>query len=316
MIKDRELRDDPVAGPDDHPREQALGLRRVHSMNRPEGHDILRSWRTLADARPSPHPIFVGETFVYDMEQLVSFYGDGDDELHLAFNIPFALAELGAAPLRGIVEAIEERLPEAAWPVYMGSNHDIGRFATRWAAGDAAKARAALVMLLTLRGTPFLYQGDEIALEDGFVPEDRVLDVHDRDPCRTPMPWTYGPGGGFTAQGAQPWLPMTDPGQNNVASQRGDAGSTLNLARDLIALRRAEADLRSGAYETLPAPEGAWAWRRGERFAVAVNLSDSPVAVEGLSGGIAIATDRRREGEAIDGPLTVEQWSAVVVRLS
>jgi alpha-glucosidase len=99
------------------------------------------------------------------------------------------------------VEGVEGGLPELSWPVYTGSNHDAGRLATRWAGGDEAKARCALLMLLTLRGTPFLYYGDEIALPDGDVPPERRKDPvpDNRDGCRTPMPWT--PDGGFTDGG-------------------------------------------------------------------------------------------------------------------
>jgi alpha-glucosidase len=312
LIKDRLLRDDPPATADDHPEVRDRGLRQVYSMNRPEGHDILRDWRRIAD---EDGQVLVGETFVYDLEQLIPFYGAGDDELHLAFNIPFALSPLAAAPLRDIVETMEARLPQGAWPVYTGSNHDIGRLATRWAGGDERRARTALLMLLTLRGTPFLYAGDEIALPDGEIPAGRVRDVDGRDGCRTPMPWAPGRGGGFTAAGVEPWLPMTDLAACNVADQRADRGSTLHLVRDLIALRRAEPDLHGGAYATLPAPDGAWAWRRGDGFAVAINLTDGEVTIEDVSGDVALATDRARDGERAAGALVLGPWEGAVVRL-
>ena len=313
MIKDRELRDDPEATADDHPRVQERGLRQVYSMNRPEGHDILRSWRRLCDANGGQ--VLVGETFVYDLEELIPFYGDGSDELHLAFNIPFAMAPLEAAPLREIVETVEANLPGEAWPTWMGSNHDVGRLTTRWADGDEARARCGLMALLTLRGTPFLYAGDEIALPDGDVPENRVLDVHDRDPCRTPIPWTPTVGGGFTDHGAEPWLPITDPAERNVADQREDPASTLHLVRDLIALRRATPELRTAAYASLPSPEGVWAWRRGAGWAVALNLGGAEATVEGIDHGeIAIGTDRARDGEAVEGPLRLAAGEGVLVR--
>jgi alpha-glucosidase len=254
----------------------------------------------------------------------VPYYGNGDDELNLAFNFLFVHGALDAAELRAIVEGMEEKLPAAAWPVYTGSNHDAGRLTTRWAADDPRRARAALLMLLTLRGTPFLYYGDEIALPE--VPTDfetaldpvarRVGDPSaNRDVCRTPMPWSDEPGGGFTTAGASPWLPFGDLSAVNVAAQREDPVSTLHLVRDLIALRKANRDLTAGTYATLPAPEGAWAWRRGDGFAVAVNLSDHPVTVAGISGRVAIATDRGRDGEAVGDPLRLAAWEAVVVEL-
>jgi alpha-glucosidase len=320
IVKDRELRDDPAPTPEDHPYVRRRGLKHVYSMNRPEVHDVLRRWRGLADAH-DPQRILVGETYVLDLDQLVPYYGAGDDELHLAFNFLFIHSELDAAQLRPIVEAMEQRLPAGAWPVYTGSNHDAGRLATRWAGGDAARARVALLMLLTLRGTPFLYYGDEIGLTDVALDPARALDPvpirtgdasRNRDQCRTPMQWADGPGGGFT-DGGDPWLPLGDTAACNVAEQRADAGSVLHLVRDLIAVRCARADLRSGGYATLPAPEGAWAFTRGDATAVALNLSDAEAHVDGLAGTVLVASDRGRDGERVAGGLSLAPWSGAVI---
>ena len=259
IVKDRELRDDPAATPDDHPKVRERGTRQVFSMNRPEVHDVLKRWRALSD----PDRILVGETYVLELDQLIPYYGTGEDQLHLAFNFLFVHSDLDAAQLRPLVEAIEEKLPAGAWPVWTGSNHDAGRLATRWAGGDEARARAALLMLLTLRGTPFLYYGDELALPDAELDPAKALDPvphrtgdpsRNRDECRTPMQWDGGPGAGFT-DGAEPWLPFAD--DRSVAAQREDPGSTLHLVRDLIALRRERADLREGGYETWTARPGS-----------------------------------------------------------
>ena len=162
-------------------------------------------------------------------------------------------------------------------------------------------------MLLTLRGTPFLYYGDEIGLEEVDLDPATALDLphrgkskaENRDRCRTPMPWTNE--GGFTA-GPGTWLPYGSL-DRNVADQRDDPHSTLHLTRDLIELRRQRADLRTGAYATLHAPDGAWAYRRGERHAVALNLSDEPNTVTGLAGVVLAGTDRERDGERVSGAL-------------
>jgi alpha-glucosidase len=322
IIKDRELRDDPAVTDDDHPEVRKRAVKQVFSMNRPEVHDVLRRWRALADAQDARR-ILVGETYVLDLDALIPYYGEGEDELHLAFNMLFLHADLDAREMRVIVEGVEERLPVAAWPVYTGSNHDGGRLATRWAGDDPRRARAALVILLALRGTPFLYYGDELGLPEVETDWRAALDPvarrtgdpsRNRDRCRTPMPWTAAPGGGFTTAEATPWLPFGDLAVN-VEAQRADPGSTLHLVRDLIALRRAHADLRSGAYASLPAPDGAWAWRRGDGFGVAANLSGAPVAVDGLAGRVALATDRARDGEAVGGTLALGPWEAVVVEL-
>jgi alpha-glucosidase len=311
IVNDLELRDDPAATPDDHPKVRERGLRQVFSMNRPEVHDVLRRWRALDGDR-----ILVGETYVHDVEQLIAYYGTGEDELHLAFNFLFVHAELDARELRGIVEAIEEKLPAGAWPVWTGSNHDAGRLATRWAGGDEDRARTALMMLLALRGTPFLYYGDEIALPDVEIEPARRLDPapSERDGCRTPMPWSAGPGAGFT-DGGEPWLPIGDHGRRHVEAQRADPGSALHLVRDLIALHRGRADLHDGDYESLPAPDGAWVWRRGESTAVALDLSGDPVVVDGLRGAVLIGTDRSRDGERVDGALELAPWSGAIVAL-
>ena len=165
IVKDRELRDDPAATPDDHPLIRKKGHKQVFSMNRPEVHDVLRRWRALADAH-DPRRVLVGETYVLDLDSLIPFYGQGEDELNLAFNFLFVHSDLDAGALRTVVEGVERKLPEAAWPVYTGSNHDAGRLMTRWAGDDGRRARVALMMLLGLRGTPFLYYGDELALPE------------------------------------------------------------------------------------------------------------------------------------------------------
>jgi alpha-glucosidase len=168
-------------------------------------------------------------------------------------------------------------------------------------------------MLLTLRGTPFLYYGDEIALPDAELDPAKALDPvprrtgdpsRNRDECRTPMQWTGEPGAGFTQDGAAPWLPFAD--DRSVAAQREDPGSVLNFVRDLIALRRERADLCDGGYAAVDAP--AWVYRRGESTVVALNLSGEPVEVE-ARGTIVIGTDRDRD--AFDGRLG--PWEGVVL---
>ncbi len=310
IVKDSELRDDPAATPDDHPKVRERGTRQVFSMNRPEVHDVLKRWRAIAGER-----ILVGETYVLDVDQLIPFYGSGEDQLHLAFNFLFVHAELDAAELRPIVEAIEEKLPVGAWPVWTGSNHDAGRLATRWAGGDERKARAALMLLLTLRGTAFLYYGDEIGLPDVKLDPAFALDPvphrtgdpsRNRDECRTPMPWNGELGAGFTGNGAAPWLPIGDAAARNVADQRSDPGSVLHFVRDLIALRRSRGDLRDGAYETVAGEP--WAFRRGAGTTVALNLSDAPVEVA-ARGTVLAGTDRERR--SFDGRLG--PWEGVIL---
>ena len=320
IVKDRELRDNPQARADDAEVYRWMGQRPEFSMLRPDVHEVFRRWRKLSDRR-EPERILIGETWVHDLETLATFYGSGVDELHLAFNFVFLEAKLEAATLAPVVARTEELLPSLAWPVWTLGNHDVTRYPTRWARGDERRVRLALMVLLTLRGTPILYYGDEIGLPETDVPPDRVVDPvgllgdgrrHGRDGARTPMPWTGEPGAGFTAAGVEPWLPFGDLAVN-VAAQRADPGSILHLCRDLIALRAGREALRRGAYVPLPAPDGAWAYRRGDRAAVAHNLSGAPVSVEGLAGRVEIATDRARDGEAVRDGLELGPWEGAVL---
>jgi alpha-glucosidase len=263
IVKDRELRDNTVAQAEDPEWAQRLGHWNERSMNQHAVHDVFRRWQGIA-REYEPKRILYGETVV-GVDRLPAYYGNGGDELDLAFNFDFLKADFEVDALRPIVEQIELELPPGAWPTYTASNHDNSRAATRWAGGDERKMQAALFLLLTLRGTPFLYQGDEIALEDGEVPPDRVLDLAEppRDPCRTPLPWTRS-----GDEWHEPWLPLTDM-TRNVEDQRADPASTLNYTRELIERRRAFA---LEPYETVPSRDGVLAFRRGATE-LAVNLT-------------------------------------------
>jgi alpha-glucosidase len=175
--------------------------------------------------------------------------------------------------------------------------------------------------LLTLRGTAFLYAGDEIGLVDGDVPKEEMLDpvgirfypYAGRDPERTPIPWHGGPGGGFTTPGTKPWLPMADPAKNNVADQTGDAASVLEFCRRVIAARRASDDLAVGAYRSLASVDGTWAFGRGDGTAVLLNMADAPADFADVRGTVVVATDAALDGTVVDGSLTLAPWSGAVV---
>ncbi len=162
IIKDAELRDNPPATEEDDFETQMFGQRSVYNANRPEVHDVIRRWRRLADGYEEPR-LLIGETPV-PVDKLAEFYGNGSDELGLAFNFNFISAPLRAPEMRAIVEETEAALPPGAWPAWTGSNHDMFRFPTRWAEDDPVRVRLALLMLLSLRGTPVLYEGDEIGM--------------------------------------------------------------------------------------------------------------------------------------------------------
>jgi alpha-glucosidase len=265
--------------------------------------------------------VLIGETYVHDYELLASFYGKGD-ELNLAFNFMLIHAPFEPSALREVIERTQQALPDGGWPVFTLGNHDNDRFTTRWAHDDPAKIRSALIMLMGLRGTPFLYYGDEIGMPQVHIPRDKLLDPvglmfegqYGRDGERTPMQWTGETGGGFSAPGVEPWLPYGDAAACNVADQRHDPDSMLSMTRDLIGLRDAIPELRDGDYATIDTgSDGVFAWRRGERVVVACNLSDEPATVDGVTGEIRISSDRSHDGERVDGSLTLSPWEAVVV---
>ena len=320
IVKDAELRDNPPADESDLPRTRLFGQREVYNMNRPEVHDVFRRWRALA-AGYDPPRVFIGETWVFELDRLAEFYGDGGDELHLAFNIPFLLSDLAAEPLAEIVAETETALQPDAWPVWTLSNHDVIRFPTRWCADHPARIRLALMLLLTLRGTPVLYYGDELGMPQARLARSDLRDPvglrhwpqnPGRDGARTPMAWSEEPGAGFTEPGAEPWLPIADAHACNVADQRGDSFSALALTRDLIALRRELDDLATGSYERLGSPAGTWMWRRGEGTVVALNPTDWEHELE-VAGTIRVCTDRARDGDRVAGRLQLHAWEGAVV---
>ncbi|MEX2394509.1 MAG: alpha-amylase family glycosyl hydrolase [Actinomycetota bacterium] len=316
IIKDAELRDNPAATTDDDMTSRLRGDRQVYNANRPELHDVLRRWREIARGYDDERAL-IGETFFGDIDLLPSFYGASDDELHLAFNIAFLLHRFDQG-LADIVDTVERIFPSHATPAWVGSNHDVSRFPTRWAKGDERKSRLATMMLLTLRGTAFMYYGDEIGMEDRPFEKSEVLDpvgvkfhpVAGRDPERTPMQWHAGEGLGFTDAGVAPWLPFGDPSRN-VAAQRADSGSILHLTKDLIALRREHESLRDGSYERVDVSDGVWTYRRGDDVVVALNLSDQVGSSSIRDGSVLVSTSRDRDGSSFDGSLS--PWEGVVL---
>ena len=257
----------------------------------------LAELRAVADAYPER--LLIGEVYL-PPERLVRYYGAGDRGVHLTFNTELITRPWTAEWVRRAVQTYETALAGTAWPSWVLGNHDQPRVASRI---GAAQARVAAMLLLTLRGTPIVYGGDELGLPDVPVPPGRVVDVAGRDPQRSPMPWTEGPLGGFTT--GEPWLPMTDqPGTYSVQAQLADPRSMLSLHRRLLALRRGEPALHAGSWADVEAPEAVVAFDRaaaGARFRVLLNLGDEPVEIP-LDGGwrVALSTGLdRADGEPV-----------------
>lgn len=321
LIKDDRFRDNPEVRDNDGLEVKLLGQRPVYNISRPELHEVLKSWRDIAESYKE-HKLLLGEsTLLYNVRQLASYYGS-HDELQLAFNLMFIQTPFKAADLRRVVERTEAAIVSPDWPVWTGSNHDQPRFPSRWAQGDPRRIRLGLMMLLTLRGTPVLYYGDEIGMTNVSVSPWRLQDpvgkrfwpvYAGRDRARTPMPWADVPGGGFTDPDVTPWLPLGDVAKNSVGTQWQLEDSVWNFTHDLISLRRESVDLQTGAYRSLSIAKDVWAWERGAETKVILNMSPHPQDLVGLVGQIEIGTNRQRDGEVIHQHLYLEPWEGVVM---
>jgi alpha-glucosidase len=295
VVKHPDLPDNP---PNPAWREGMADMARVlqtHSTGQPGSHEVAAAMRALADGY-APERVLIGEIYA-DLPVLTSYYGEpGRPEVQLPFNFQLIEADPNAASLATAIGAYYAALPPGGWPNFVLGNHDRPRIASRW---GAALAPAAAVLLLTLRGTPTLYYGDELGLEDVAIPPARVQDPRElrepglgfgRDPVRTPMPWDGSRNAGFTI--GEPWLPLNpDWPTRNVAAQEADGGSLLRLYRRLLALRRATPALAIGALTDLRAEGDVLRWTRshdGERWQIAINFGAQPATVDG--GEVVLST--------------------------
>ena len=280
--KDPALADEPP---------ETTGLPHVVLNDRPETHALLRDLRRLADGYPGER-VLVGEVYLLDTRRIAGYYGAAGDELHLAFNFPPLYAPWDARAWREQLATTAAALdPLGAWPTWVLSNHDNPRHRTR-NGGSEARARAAAVLLLTLRGTVFLYQGEELGLEDAIVPPSEAVDPGGRDGSRAPIPWEAAPPHGWP--NAAPWLPFPpDAGARSVERSRADSRSILHLYRRLLTLRREHAVLREGDLRLLDTPEGVLGYTRaapGSRLSVFVNFTGVPVAVSRRGGHVLLSS--------------------------
>ncbi len=328
MIKDAALRDNPQPDPDDlDPVGNFGGLKHLYDEDRPEVHDIIRGWRRLLDRYGER--MMVGEVYLFDPARIATYYGRGDDELNLAFNFRFLWSPWEAEVFKARVAEMERLLPPGAQPTYVLSSHDAPRHRSRFdhsAHGDA-RARLAALMLLTLRGTPFLYYGEEIGMRDGVIPTDRIRDPVGkrfpglgRDPERTPMQWTAEAGAGFT-RAHDPWLPLAEEfSEINVERQRDDPESLLSFYRRVIWFRKTSPALLSGTYIALDSASDAFVYVRtctDQRLVVALNFASEPCRVDlpsAGSGKIVLATDPSRKGAA-EGTIALGPVEGVVVAI-
>ena len=329
--KDPQLPDDPPP---------VAGIPHSALNDVPVTHRRLRELRRIVDSYRGDR-LMVGEVYLLSTAAVATYYGNGD-ELHLAFNFPPLYARWQAESWREcIAQTVDALDPRDAWPTWVLSNHDNPRHRTRYDRSAAARgedrpaaerrsearARAAAVLLLTLRGTPFLYQGEELGLVDAVVPDDRMVDPGGRDGCRAPIPWDGSGGHGWPGVGDErAWLPFPpDSGHRNYRQQRLDPTSILHLYRRLIELRRRVPALSSGDFELLEMPDGLLGYRRidgTDDWVVVVNFSDRSVVIGDASDGgaeqggdrgvltgrrVDVSSDGAGEGRLFDGHLAPDQ---------
>ncbi|MEN9939192.1 MAG: hypothetical protein RLZZ387_5771 [Chloroflexota bacterium] len=320
MIKDAELRDNP---PNPEYREGQApinSLLQTYTADQPEVFDIIRMMRGVLDEYDER--VMIGEIYL-PTQRLMAYYGQTGELVHLPFNFQLILLPWQAESIKPAVDAYEAALPSFGWPNWVLGNHDQPRIASR--AGEA-QARVAAMLLLTLRGTPTVYYGDELGMPNVDIPPEQFQDPQginigiSRDPSRTPMQWDAGPGAGFTT--GQPWLPLApDYSARNVAAQRDDPRSLLTLHRRLLALRRTEPALTHGSYVPLDAGGDVLAYVReagGRRLLVALNLGAQPQRVPwagGQRGQVLLSTHLDREGEAVSEALELRPDEGAVVAL-
>jgi alpha-glucosidase len=324
IVKDEQFRDNP-RNPDykagQNPHHEFFN---TYSADQPDVHNIIAEMRQVLDQYPQR--MMVGEVYL-PVERLVTYYGNGGSGVHMPFNFQLITTPWNAQAISSAVEQYEAALPPYGWPNWVLGNHDNPRVASRM---GCPQARVAAMLLLTLRGTPTLYYGDEICMHDVPIPADRIRDPFEknvpgmglgRDPERTPMQWDSSPYGGFGM--VEPWLPLPeDYITNNVSAQREDSRSTLSLYRKLIDLRRREPALAVGSYKHIAVEKDLFAYLRREgnrQFLVALNFSSQPQTLrmpQLINGSqLILSTHLDRYNEVTGGAVELRGDEGVVVSL-
>jgi len=322
LIKDDQFRDNP-ANPDFRPGlPPHAALHPVYSADRPETQHVVAEMRKVIDEFDAR--LLIGEIYL-PIERLVAYYGEDLSGAHLPFNFALLSTPWQARGLAQLIDRYEQALPNGAWPNWVLGNHDRQRVASRV---GPDQARVAAMLLLTLRGTPTMYYGDEIGMRQVAIAPDQVRDPFEknvpgigvgRDGCRTPMQWDGSANAGFSA--AEPWLPLADDfAQFNVAALSSDPRSILSLYRALLALRKRLPQLSRGSYQPLAADGDLLLYRRhcdGESVLIALNLGAAPATVVsdhiGLDGEILLSTAMDRAGERVGASLSLRGHEGVTV---
>lgn len=318
MMKDPQFRSNPVStGQAFHKKMGEYdNFHHIYDKGHEDIHDLFREIRAVTDEYDG-NRVTIGEIHEFDWVKWARYY-EGGDQLSMPFNFALLRATDEAEGVRKVVQAVEAAVPEGGWPNYVWGNHDERRIASRF--GDAGARRAA-VLLLTLRGTPTLYYGDEIAMLEAEIAPNRQVDPWGlqvpgltRDGCRTPMQWDGEHGFSDTAD---TWLPLgPDEARRNVASQIGDDASVLSLYRNLFAARRSSSALQRGAFLELDlGVDSVFAFQRtteSQTVTVVINYTDQECDVGRRGFGVALVSSapERQPGDEVD---TILAGEAVVL---
>ncbi|WP_024277659.1 alpha-amylase family glycosyl hydrolase [Xanthobacter sp. 126] len=326
VIKDAEFRDNPPNPDFREGMNPHSALTQLYTGDRPEVMDVIAGFRALAESYDGDR-VLIGEAYL-PLHRIAAYYGENGRGVHLPFNFTLLAAPWNAAALAPLIAAYEAAIPEGGWPNWVLSNHDRPRVVGRL---GPDQARVAAMLLLTLRGTPTLYYGDEIGMTQVPIPPERVQDPFEknvpglglgRDGARTPMQWDDGPFAGFST--VEPWLPLADDfTEVNVKRERGEAASLLTLTRALLALRRAHPALSVGLWSPVAAVGDLVAYLRqgeGETMLVALNLGGDPLSVtlpEAVGGGrLVLSTFCDRVGERVGDTIDLRPNEGIVVQLA
>ena len=322
LIEDTELRDNPV-DPDWKPGQSpARRHARIFNLDREEVHACIAAMRAITDSYPGER-MLIGEASL-PIKQLMAYYGVNAPGFHLPFNFHLIKSRWDPQVIAQLIEEYESHLSPEQWPNWVLGNHDRPRVASRV---GPEQARIAAMLLLTLRGTPTIYQGEEIGMADVPIPPERVQDPWEknvpglglgRDPERTPMQWDTSAKAGFTT--GEPWLPLSaDHARRNVAVQMHDPHSMYSLYRELIALRRREPTLSVGAHVKAGTQGPVLTYQRyhSERWiTVALNFSGEMQQIEPGrldTRRILLSTHLDRTGEDVTSLLTLRPHEGVVL---
>ncbi len=333
LIEDAEFRNNPRNAAWQEGWQSIASVLPKHTADHPETHRIVREMRAVLDEYADRGSrVLIGEIYL-PLPELVRYYGVEDDTgapdlngANLPFNFHLIQTQWQAAAIADIIREYERLLPAGAWPNYVLGNHDQSRLATRIGAGQA---RVAAMLLLTLRGTPTLYYGDELGMEDVPVAPDQVQDPAEknepgmgrgRDPERSPMLWDGSPNAGFTTPDATPWLPlMAERKSVNVAVEGVDRRSMLSLYLALLALRRKFAALHSGTVADVRAHEGVLSYARTlgeERFQIHLNLTSEHCQVATEPGRILFTSLMDGAGSEVGSSMVLEGGEGAIVMLA